>query len=81
MSASGGRNRTARSGRRLETGVNDMAKKQPKIRVVSYVQVGDELVETSQLAEEQKRELATWMKTTYLNHLFAGQATFRPAEQ
>lgn len=58
-----------------------MARKQQKIRVISYVHVGDELVEVSQLNAEQKKELATWLKCTYLNHLFAGQAVFRPAEE
>lgn len=50
-----------------------------KIKAVSYVRVGGELVETSQLTPEQKVELATWLKTTYLNALFAGRAEFRPA--
>ena len=57
-----------------------MPRKEPKIKVVSYVRVGDKLVETSQLSAEQKQELGTWLKTTYLNHLFAGEAVFRPAE-
>ena len=49
-----------------------------KIKVISYVRVGEKLVETSQLTPEQKRQLGTWLKTTYLNALFAGQAVFRP---
>lgn len=56
-----------------------MARK-TEIKVVSYVRVGDDLVETSQLTPEQKECLGTWLKTTYLNHLFAGQAVFRPVE-
>lgn len=56
-----------------------MAKKTQKIKCVSYVRVNGELVETSQLDEGKKVELATWLKTTYLNHLFAGQAEFYPA--
>ena len=56
-----------------------MARKQQKIKVVSYVRVGDELVETGSLTPEQKRQLGTWLKTTYLNTLFAGQARFYPA--
>lgn len=51
-----------------------------KIKVVSYVRVGEQLVETSQLTPDQKRQLATWLKCTYLNHLYAGQAEFRPAQ-
>ena len=52
-------------------------KKEPKkIKVISFVHVGDELVETSQLNPEQKHRLATWLKVTYLNHLYAGKAVF-----
>ncbi len=58
-----------------------MAKRVTKIKAVSYVHVGDQLVETSQLTAEQKKQLGTWIKTTYLNELFRGQATFRPADQ
>ena len=54
--------------------------KTTKINVISYVRVGKELVETSNLTAEQKRQLGTWLKSTYLNNLFAGQAVFRPAE-
>ena len=50
-----------------------------KIKAVSYVHVGDKLVETSQLTPEQKKQLGTWLKCTYLNHLYAGQAKFTPA--
>lgn len=50
-----------------------------KIKVVSYVRVGGELVETSELAPEQKKRLATELKKAYLNHLFAGRAEFREA--
>lgn len=56
-----------------------MAKRDQKIKCVSYVRVNGELVETSKLSEEQKVELATWLKTTYLNNLFAGRAEFYPA--
>ena len=58
-----------------------MAKEKQKIKAISYVHVGDKLVETSQLNEEQKRKLATWLKVTYLNHLYAGQAVFRPVSE
>ena len=56
-----------------------MAKKM-EIKVVSYVRVGDELVNTDDLSPEQKVDLATRLKVTYLNHLFAGQAVFKPVE-
>lgn len=54
-----------------------MAKKeQRKIKCISYVHVGDKLVETSQLNPEQKERLASWLKVTYLNNLYAGKAVF-----
>lgn len=56
-----------------------MARKQEPIKVVSYVRVGGELVNTEDLSPERKRELATWLTCTYMNHLFAGKATFHPA--
>lgn len=58
-----------------------MAKKPQKIRTVSYIRVGDELVEFSKLPPEQKRRAATILKMNYLNALFAGKAEFFPAEE
>jgi len=58
-----------------------MARKEPKIKVVSYVHVGDQLVNTEDLDAEQKRRLATWIKCTYLNTLYQGKAKFYPVEQ
>ena len=52
-----------------------MAKKQ-EIRTVSFVHIGDELVNTDDLDDEQRRRLATWLKTTYLNALFQGKVEF-----
>lgn len=52
-----------------------MAKKQG-IRTASFVHIGDELVNTDDLNDEQRRRLATWLKTTYLNTLFQGKAEF-----
>ncbi len=52
-----------------------MAKKQ-EIRTVSFVHIGDELVNTDDLDDEQRRRLGTWLKTTYLNTLFKGKAEF-----
>ena len=51
-----------------------------KIKVISFVHVGDQLVETSQLNPEQKEQLGNWLKCTYLNALFAGKAKFTPAQ-
>lgn len=55
-----------------------MARKQEPIKVVSYVRVGDELVNTEDLSPERKRELATWLTCTCMNALFAGKAKFYP---
>ncbi|MCI9430838.1 MAG: hypothetical protein HFF70_00215 [Oscillospiraceae bacterium] len=52
-----------------------MAKKQ-EIKTVSFVHIGDELVNTDDLDDEQRRRLATWLKTTYLNALFQGKVEF-----
>lgn len=52
-----------------------MARKQ-EIKTVSFVHIGDELVNTDDLNDEQRRKLATWLKTTYLNELFRGKAEF-----
>ena len=52
-----------------------MARKQ-KIKTVSFVHIGDQLVNTDDLNDEQRRRLATWLKTTYLNTLFRGKAEF-----
>ena len=52
-----------------------MAKRQ-EIKTVSFVHIGDKLVNTDDLNDEQRRRLATWLKTTYLNALFQGKAKF-----
>ena len=57
-----------------------MARKPQKIKVISYVHVGDQLVNTEDLDPERKRQLATWIKCTYLNALYEGQARFYPVE-
>lgn len=58
-----------------------MARKDLKIKVISYVHVGDELVNTDDLNPEQKQKLATWIKCTYLNALYEGKAKFYPVEE
>lgn len=55
--------------------------KQQKIHTVSYVHIGDKLVNTDDLDDEQRRKLATWIKTTYLNTLFQGKAVFYESEK
>ena len=47
-----------------------------EIKTVSFVHIGDKLVNTDDLNDEQRRRLATWLKTTYLNALFQGKAKF-----
>lgn len=56
-----------------------MAKKF-EIKAVSYVHVGDKLVCTDDLTQEQKRRLATELKLKWMNALFAGQAEFYAAD-
>lgn len=55
-----------------------MARKQPKIKVISQVWVGDQLVKVSDLDEDKKERLAIGLQVTYLNELFKGQAVFYP---
>ena len=55
--------------------------KAQEIKTVSYVHVGDKLVNTQDLDSEQKKRLGTWLKPTYLNALFQGQAVFQPLEE
>lgn len=50
--------------------------KSREIRTQSFVHIGDELVNTDDLNDDQRRRLATWLKTTYLNTLFRGKAAF-----
>ena len=51
-----------------------------EIKTVSFVHIGDQLVSTDDLNDEQRRRLATWLKTTYLNTLFRGKAEFYAVE-
>ncbi len=51
--------------------------KPPEIKTISYVHIGEELVNTDDLTQAQKSSLATWLKLTYLNNLFMGKAKFR----
>jgi len=56
-------------------GGGSVARKQ-EIKTVSFVHIGDDLVNTDDLNDDQRRKLATWLKTTYLNTLFQGKAEF-----
>ena len=53
-------------------------RKQQELKVVAYVHVGDQLVNVDDLDDKRRTELATRLKTTYLNELFRGEAVFRP---
>lgn len=53
-----------------------MALKYEDIKVVSYVHVGKELVNTEDLTPGQKERLAVQLRINWLNGLFAGQAVF-----
>ena len=59
----------------FEKEANHMAKKR-EIRTMSFVRIGDKLVNTDDLNDDQRLKLATWLKTTYLNTLFQGKAEF-----
>ena len=52
-----------------------MAKKQ-EIKTVSFVHIGDELVNTDDVDDEQRSRLAKWLKTKYMNALFRGKGEF-----
>lgn len=58
-----------------------MALKYEDIKVVSYVRVGEDLVNTEALTPEQKERLAVQLQIGWLNGLFAGQATFYEKER
>lgn len=51
------------------------------IKTVSYVHIGDKQVNTGKLDGVQRRELGTWLKITYLNHMFQGSAVFQKKEE
>lgn len=52
-----------------------------KLRTVSYVHAGEVLADTASLDDVQRRELAVWLKSTYLNTLLQGRAVFRETEK
>ncbi len=53
-----------------------MARQVRKIQTISYIHVGDRLVSTDDLSEQQKQYVATILKQGYLNALFRGKAVF-----
>lgn len=55
--------------------------KNKKINTQSFVHIGDRLVNTDDLSDEQKDELAAHLKVTYLNELFRGIAEFQIDEE
>lgn len=55
-----------------------MAKEKPKIKVISYCYVGDQLVCTDDLNEEQKERLAVGLQWGLLNSRYKNVATVKP---
>lgn len=55
-----------------------MAKAKTKIKVISYCYVGDQLVCTDDLNEEQKERLAVGLQWGLLTTRFGGVATINP---
>jgi hypothetical protein len=55
-----------------------MAKEQRKIKVISYVYVGDQLTPVSELNEEQKERLAVGLQWGLLNSRYRNVATIEP---
>lgn len=51
------------------------------MKAVSYVHVGDKLVNTDELDPEQKKRLANALAVEWMNGLFRGKAEFFPAEK
>lgn len=48
---------------------------------MAYVHVGDQLVGTRDLNQEQKKKLADWILMTWMQNLYRGEAVFWPADQ
>jgi hypothetical protein len=57
-------------------GVIGLARQTQKIRTVSYIHVGDRLVNTDDLNNEQKAYVATLLNQRFMNALFRGKAEF-----
>lgn len=55
-------------------------RKQPEIKTVSYVHVGDKLVNTDDLDPELKERLGIWLKLKWYGEIYRGQARFWPLE-
>jgi hypothetical protein len=66
--------------KRKEGGENVAKGKEVKIRVESYVHVGNQLVNTRDLTEEQKVKLAGWIKLNWCQELYRGKAVFSLTE-
>lgn len=50
------------------------------IKTISYVHVGDSLVEVKDLSVEEKEMVAAWIGCTLANTLFAGEYYTAPAD-
>lgn len=59
-----------------------MPRKSQEITVISYVRrKSGETVRFEDLTPEERVKAATWIKTTWLNELYRGVATFYPVEE
>ena len=52
-----------------------------EIRVESYVQVHGQRVPVEELPEDEREDLAIWLKETYLNELFRGKGRVFPEKE
>lgn len=50
------------------------------MKAISYVHVGDRLVNTEDLDEQQRKRLADALAVDWMNGLFRGEAVFRVKE-
>ena len=46
------------------------------LRVEAFITVDGQATNVDALTENQRERLGTWLKATYLNELFSGQAQF-----
>ena len=55
-------------------------RKQPEIKTVSYIHVGDKLVCTDDLDADMKKRLGTWINLKWYSEIYRGKARFWPLE-
>lgn len=45
-----------------------------EVHTESFIYRGERLIPTAELTKAERKDLAQWLKTTYLNELYRGQA-------